>query len=350
MGNLSADVYFIADTVNNTFHYLSPAFEAIWELNADAVKKNPKLLLDSVRQEDRIHVRSCYLDLLENGRGNNFEFRIITPGGTEKYIRISIFILSGQNQGDTIAGIAEDFSVIRRNIFYMEKINARKNSMLEILAHDLKGPIGTINMLASSIRQEAVDAQNVRVLEAAKYIQDICKRNITLIRNLVNAEFLESAEVDLRKERADLVWEINDVIQNYKRSEDVLLKTFVLTSSAGNIYLEIDSLKFIQVINNLISNAIKFTYDNGIITVDIKDQGDHVLITVSDNGIGIPEHLQLYLFDKFTRARRTGLRGEEPVGLGMSIIKTIVEMHGGRIWFDSRENQGTNFYIALPKA
>lgn len=349
MGNLSADVYFIADTVNNTFHYLSPAFATIWELNADAVKKNPKLLLDSIRQEDRIHVRNCYLDLLENGRANNVEFRIITPSGAEKYIRSSIFILSGQNQGDTIAGIAGDFSVIRRNIFYMEKINARKNSMLEILAHDLKGPIGTINMLASSIRREVAVAENTQVIEAAKYIQEICKRNITLIRDLVNAEFLESSEAELRKERADLVWEINDVIQNYKRAEDVLVKTFSLTSSAEKIYIGLDSLKFMQVINNLISNAIKFTYDNGLIKVDIMDQGKTVLITISDNGIGIPEHLQPYLFDKFTRARRTGLRGEEPVGLGMSIIKAIVEMHGGHITFNSRENEGTSFYIELPK-
>ena len=90
---------------------------------------------------------------------------------------------------------------------------------------------------------------------------------------------------------------------------------------------DIDELKFIQAINNLVSNAIKFTQQDGTIEISIKEEQDHVLITVSDNGIGIPEKHHELLFDKFTSARRRGLRGESSHGLGMSIIKTIVEWH-----------------------
>jgi two-component system sensor histidine kinase VicK len=74
-----------------------------------------------------------------------------------------------------------------------------------------------------------------------------------------------------------------------------------------------------------------------------------VLITIQDNGIRIPAHLQEGLFEKFTKARRPGLRGEESVGLGMSIIKTIVEWHQGKIYFESEENKGSTFYIELPR-
>jgi two-component system sensor histidine kinase VicK len=70
---------------------------------------------------------------------------------------------------------------------------------------------------------------------------------------------------------------------------------------------------------------------------------------VADNGIGIPLSMQAGLFEKFTRARRPGIRGEESVGLGMSIIKTIVEWHGGRIWFESKENEGSTFFVEIPK-
>ncbi len=114
------------------------------------------------------------------------------------------------------------------------------------------------------------------------------------------------------------------------------------------IYVPIDEYKFIQVINNLISNAIKFTPDGGVITVRIKPEKETVQISVSDTGVGIPEHLQEGLFEKFTKARRPGLKGEPSVGLGMSIIKTIVEWHGGKIWFESKENKGTTFHIELP--
>src|SRR5690606_32111644 len=105
-----------------------------------------------------------------------------------------------------------------------------------------------------------------------------------------------------------------------------------------------------QVINKLVSNSMKFTPDGGTITVKIEDKQDSVLFTVADNGIGIPKKYHHELFEKFTHARRPGLRGEPSTGLGMSIIKTIVEWHNGKIWFDSKENEGTTFFIQLPKA
>lgn len=124
---------------------------------------------------------------------------------------------------------------------------------------------------------------------------------------------------------------------------------FELTNSHPNIYAEVDSMKFIQVINNLISNAIKFTYDNGLIHIHVEDKSGSVLISVRDNGIGIPPKYQPVLFDKFTKARRPGIRGGESVGLGMSIIKTIVDLHNGNIWFESEENKGTTFFIEIPR-
>src|SRR5206468_1907545 len=142
---------------------------------------------------------------------------------------------------------------------------------------------------------------------------------------------------------------INDVIHQYKKAESNLAKTFIINSSVEKLFMHLDSLKFMQVINNLISNAIKFTPDNGVIEIEIQDLNQHALIVVRDNGIGIPADMHPYLFDKFTRARRAGLRGEEPVGLGMSIIKTIVELHKGKIWFTSKENEGSSFYIEMPK-
>ncbi|WP_227006387.1 sensor histidine kinase [Rufibacter latericius] len=110
-----------------------------------------------------------------------------------------------------------------------------------------------------------------------------------------------------------------------------------------------DEYKFSQVVNNLFSNAIKFTEDDGVIAIDLTERDGSVLITVQDDGVGIPEKFQGELFEKFTRARRPGLRGEPTTGLGMSIIKTIVEWHGGTIRFESEEGKGSTFYIELPK-
>lgn len=104
-----------------------------------------------------------------------------------------------------------------------------------------------------------------------------------------------------------------------------------------------------QVINNLLSNAVKFTKDGGKINVAVEDQIQSVLIKIADNGIGIPKQFHNTLFEKFSTARRPGLKGEQSTGLGMSIIKIIVEWHEGKIWFESEEQKGSVFFIELPK-
>ena len=174
-----------------------------------------------------------------------------------------------------------------------------------------------------------------------------------LIQDFMKQEFLESINIELIKRRVDLVQTIRESIEEYQLTEEKTGKTFRFRTSSEPIYMYLDDYKFMQAINNLISNAIKFTPDGGEIVVDVEDKEKEkekaVLITIADTGIGIPEKYHATLFEKFTRARRTGIKGEPSVGLGMSIVKTIVEWHQGKIWFQSQENKGTTFYLEVPK-
>ena len=349
IGEQSKDVYFLYEVESHTLKYISPAFETIFNYSSARIINAPSSFVQSIHPEDREHVVTQFEQCLSKQATGCFEFRVLVNEEIVKDIRACIYPIKEDNTLVMMAGTAEDITLMKSNVLYSEKINARKNTMLDILAHDLRGPISMIGMVASGIEKEPQIAQNKSIAQAVGYIQDLCKRNIKLIQELMNQEFLESAEVDLRKERADLVWEINDVIEQYKKSSEILSKTFVIRSTHEKLFMQIDSLKLMQVINNLISNAIKFTPENGIIEVDIQDQGNSVQITVKDNGIGIPEELQPYLYDKFTKARRPGLNGEDTVGLGMSIIKTLVELHGGSINHKSKENEGSSFFIIIPK-
>jgi len=345
----SSDIHFIYSVEFKEFRFVNHAFEQVWGVPSSGILHDPGKLLGNIREEDRAHVVANYHDFLHRPDVRKLEFRIIVENKDEKYVRLTVFPIEEDGKVATVAGVIEDVSVIKRNIFYSEKINARKDSVLEILSHDLKGPLGTISMLASNIRREVAVAGSESLRKTVQFIQDMCQRNIDLIRGLVEQEFLESVDVGIRKERADIVWEIQDFVQYYKNSESVINKTFVLTSSHPKIYIHIDSLKLMQVVNNLISNAIKFTHDGGVITINVQDSDNHVLLSIADNGIGIPKAVQPYLFEKFTKARRRGLNGEDTVGLGMSIIETIVNLHQGNIKFESEEGVGTTFYIQLPK-
>jgi len=345
IGEKSEDVYYIFNYDDYTFVYLSAAFKSLCEVSAEKIYEDPGLLLKAIHPDDKIYVKNCFKDALAANREHQYEFRIIASDAV-KYVQLTVncFYENGKRM---LAGIARDISVLRNNIDYAEKINERKNSTLIILAHDLKEPISVINMMATAI--ESGVKHDEKALAFVQVIKDLCKNNIELIGHVLKQEFLESAGVALHKERVDIVWSMNDVVENYKRSAKTLGRRFTLTSSVKKIYIKVDNLKLMQVFNNLLSNAIKFTQDDGLIEIDISDKRTHVLITVRDNGIGIPDVLQPFLFDKYTRAGRVGLNGEETTGLGMSIIKSLIDLHKGKIWFESEENNGTTFYIELPK-
>jgi two-component system sensor histidine kinase VicK len=241
--------------------------------------------------------------------------------------------------------MGEDDTVRRASLMSMEKISAWKNASLEIVSHDLRGPIGTMKMLASVINKKLPDQPEIQKLTSL--IEEIANRNIELIKVLLSKETFESHEVQIRKERLDVVWEINQALKMYVEAQNNIKRTIVFTHSHKKLYAELDSLKFLQIVNNLVSNAIKFTEENGQIKIHVEKLEDAFLLTVQDNGIGIPKTLQPVLFKKYTEARRDGLNGEESVGLGMWIIKSLVEEHRGTIWFETQERLGTTFYVKI---
>jgi two-component system sensor histidine kinase VicK len=103
-----------------------------------------------------------------------------------------------------------------------------------------------------------------------------------------------------------------------------------------------------RVLDNLLSNAVKFTHPGGQITLSLQQEANKVILKVRDNGVGIPQSLQGSVFEKFTKANRSGTEGETTTGLGLFIAKQIVEWHNGKIWLESREGEGTTFYVELP--
>ncbi|MDB5120334.1 MAG: ATPase [Sphingobacteriales bacterium] len=228
IGSISKDIYFIFDVINNHFEYLSPAFTEIFG-RFENLTENPGFLLNLIHPEDKKYTLNCWLDLKNDLNGGKYEFRI-NQNESVKYILVSAYPIIENGALIKIAGTAEDISLVKKNILYAEKINAKKNFMLEILAQDLKGPLGMISLMASSIQREPAVAEKENILASVQFIQDMCNRNIALVRNLVNQEFFESSEVEIRKERADLVVEIQHVIYQYKQSEKKSKKLLSFTA------------------------------------------------------------------------------------------------------------------------
>ena len=346
--NLTDDVIFAFQPKDNKLLYLSAAFERIWEMPRNAVDSNFSAVISTIHPEDRTLVDNAFTTMQQTRRIQKLELRLLLADQQQKWISVNAN-LSQYNGIDTVIGTASDISAFKDYGNTLYKFANKKNSILDILTHDLVSPIGNIKTSAQVLLKHTEGKGDELLNRMLNIIFDNSDRSIRMIRDLVNAEMLESSEAPLVMQRTNIVQRVAEIIEQYKRSYHTIKQKVELISNVPGLYITIDETKFMQVINNLLSNALKFTRDTDEIKVIIEDKETTVLIQVADTGIGIPKELQPFIFDKFTKARREGIHGEPTIGLGLSIIKTIIEWHQGRIWFESAEGNGTTFYIEIPK-
>ncbi|MCC9135787.1 ATP-binding protein [Pontibacter silvestris] len=348
LANNTKQAIFVYEVEHNQFTYLNPAFEAAFKIiKEEAIDADA--LLRMVHTEDQQYVIEMYQRLLNEKSSKEIEFRITLPEQEERWICLTSFLMNDTPEKEHIVGYLEDVTASKQYNDYLKKFGNKKDSVLHILTHDLSGPIGIVQSLSEILAEEAKQYNNQQIDRLIGVIERTNAYATSLIQSFINHEFLEATGVDLIKRRVNIVERFEEIIEQYRQSEAEIAKTFQFFTSSRNIFIELDDVKFIQAVNNLISNAIKFTPDGGIITVSLEERQQHVLVKVEDNGVGIPKKYHATLFDKFTNARRPGLKGESSIGLGMSIVKTIVEWHQGQIWFESEEGKGTTFYIEVPK-
>ncbi|QIL76325.1 PAS domain-containing sensor histidine kinase [Hymenobacter sp. HDW8] len=342
-------VFFVYDPATNQVTFVNAAYERLLGGNRARVNEELPQLIDRLHPDDRPYLANCWRRW-QRGRleEKEIEFRLLAPDGTEQWLQLKPHHQQTGTEQHLLGGFLDVITGQKEYMANVDKFNAKKNATLEILSHDLAGPFIMLQQLAEYMGEQVGSLRNENLNEMIRIMQTTCKESVDLIRDFVDQEFLDSANVELKLERVDMVERMQQMMESYKQSESVVAKNFTLIAPQEPVYVNLDVNKFMQVLNNLVSNALKFTPDGGHITLTIAQEPSTVRFTVADDGIGIPQAQQAGLFDRFTKARRPGLRGEKTTGLGMSIIKTIVGLHRGRIWFESEEGKGSTFYIDLP--
>lgn len=329
--------------------YVSAAYEQVIGDPRAHLNDDLSYLLARIDPDDWQYLRQRLAQAAPSEVVQGVELRLKRVDGRTQWMLLTVCRRQLPQGEPHLVGKARDITQEKESSINAQKFTAKKDATLEILSHDLAAPLVLLQQLTDHLAFE-IDATNDKVHELLRLMQRTCLQGVTLIRDFVDNEFLESVEVELRLERIDLVAWLRVVMDEYQRSEQHTHLQFSFTTTEDPIYASVDLNKLQQVVNNLISNAIKFTPDGGHIAVSLAQQPAQLLLTIADSGIGIPAELQPVLFEKFTKARRPGLRGERTTGLGMSVIKTIVGLHQGRIRLESAEGAGTTFYIELPVA
>ncbi|HLK29769.1 MAG TPA: tetratricopeptide repeat-containing sensor histidine kinase [Puia sp.] len=224
----------------------------------------------------------------------------------------------------------------------LEQSHAENTRIMRIVAHDLKNPISAIqNIMHALLQKEKLESQ--REMFAA--IQASCNDSMSLIRDL-----LEERKEQLKKtkELIEVGNLLESCVQLLQAKADE--KKQKLKLQAEHFEMMINRQKIWRVMSNVINNAIKFSPAKSLIDIRLSKTGDKALLSITDNGIGIPEKLKDKIFDLSEEAIRPGTDGEKSYGLGLSISKKIVEEHQGKLWFESTEGEGSVFYVELPLA
>ena len=232
---------------------------------------------------------------------------------------------------------------IREKNVAIEKAGAFKNEILGMVAHDLRNPIAAIETLTMMMEMEEVDNDTRENLEM---IKTSCVKARGIIADLLDAANNENINI-IETQRTELNNFLKGIINEWKVQKEAK-NNIVLISSKSQVFVEINAEKFQRVMDNLITNALKFSKNNNKIEIYLSAKNGKAIIQVRDYGLGIPAEMLPHIFERFSKARRPGIRGEQSTGLGLSISRQIIENHRGTIDVTSEEKKGSTFSIQLP--
>jgi len=234
---------------------------------------------------------------------------------------------------------------LQQTLSELERVNKNYIRIMRIMAHDLRNPLSGMTGLAAMLYEDDDFTEDSK--QMLKLIETTGIHSMEMINELLKTGLGdENEKVEMQK--FDLTSLLYDSIELLQFKANDKEQQIIFESNNTPVFAEINHEKIWRVVNNLIVNAIKFSHIGGIIKVAIAHNATHLLISVADNGIGIPPDQKDSVFEMFTPAKKVGTDGEQPFGLGLSISKKIVEMHKGHIWFGNNVGAGTIFYIDLP--
>jgi two-component system, OmpR family, sensor histidine kinase VicK len=341
IGDLSENGLFIYNLKENSFDYANNSLMDQWNLSHQA---DPFEFLECILEEDKKYLQTQYESLKSEKRIENLEFSI-KPAEQEKKVLSGSFYLIEDDS--FVVGIIRDVTEEKEHSNYIINYGAKKNTLLDMVTHNLSGPLLLLKNIIHSI-ENALQKSDLQSIET--YLR-LSKHNISDSINIVNdflkEEHLVSEHIYVKKDRFDLIEKINTVLEQFRKSYPDYQFNFQTTFET--LYITNDDVKFMQIINNMLSNAVKFSDNNKNVEILLEDETNFVTLSVLDYGIGIPDNMKPLVFQRNTAASRPGVRGEQSIGMGLYICKKLIHLLGGEITFESEENTGSVFTIQLPK-
>jgi PAS domain S-box-containing protein len=255
--------------------------------------------------------------------------------------------LNAQGEPEFIRGMMIDITDRVNAENELKNSSRRKDEFLAMLAHELRNPLAPISTSAQILKIPNLDDENIKF--ASDTIARQVKHMSDLIDDLMDVSRVTRGLVKLQSEAVDLKLAVASAIEQARPIIDARYHTLTTTISDSPIFVRGDATRLIQVISNVLNNAAKYTPEAGKILLTLDVNKAQAIVTISDNGIGILPSLLPHIFDLFTQAERTLDRSQGGLGLGLTLVKSITELHGGSVSAHSNgQGSGSTFSVSLP--
>lgn len=259
---------------------------------------------------------------------------------------LSIFFFASRHVFSYRANHFLQLKTIQEKNIEIENAIHIKDEILGIVAHDLRNPLAVIEGVSTLMEMDLDDSDD-DARENLSMVKAACEKARSIINDLIEVARNDSVD-NFGVEEVELNQFLSSITNEWLQNRSGLTE-LIFTGTKKSVYTRVNKEKIHRVMDNLISNAIKFSIAGDRIEVLLKQENGKCIIEVKDHGLGIPNELLPYVFDRFSKAGRKGVRGEDSIGMGLNIARQIVKKHGGDITVESVEQQGTTFTIALPQ-
>lgn len=269
------------------------------------------------------------------------------PDGSVRHSIVSKFpIGDAEGRPRLLGGIAIDITDRVQAEEALRRADRSKDEFLATLSHELRSPLAPIRNALHILRHAGPG-------ERADHIHGVLDhqlaRLIRLVDDLLEVSRIRGGRVELRKETIDLAEIVNAAVETTYPMVEKASHQLTVALPADPVILEADPIRLEQVLSNLLGNAVKYTADGGHIRLSVRRENETAVISVRDDGIGIPTEMLARVFDMFAQVDRTLKRAQGGLGIGLSLARNLVDLHGGRIEAHSAgPNQGSEFIVRLP--
>jgi len=307
-----------------------------------------KKWIDFIADEDMDRVQNYCEERRKGEAPASCEFKFVSSNGELKHVNAWIEPIPGENR--CIASLLDITELkrkedeLRETCEKLTELDNMKRDFLNVAYHEMRSPLAPIVGYASMLERCELPDKGRRYIyiieQSARELEKMINRMLELAR-------IDSRKIELILEDFSISGVVQEVVKDFE--PEAKEKKQIISTIVPGVEIQADKQKVVAIFTNLISNAIKYTPEGGKIDIVVEDRGKDIRAYVADTGIGIPEEHLPKIFERFYMVDTSLTRKSGSLGLGLSIVKEYVNLHGGKVWATSEPGKGSKFFFIMPK-